>query len=92
MFNLFSGLYMCMCKTLSPSGGLPFTSYVKTSSSKAVDNRNSPLESCLRQLRSFVVRDVRLIKPATFLSTRTAAAGSKLRRYGWRMMASAVLV
>ena len=47
-----------MCKTLSPSSGLPFTSYVKISSSKAVDQRNSPLESCLRQLRSFVVRDV----------------------------------
>ena len=31
------------------------------------------------------------IKQATFLSTRTAA-GSKLRRYRWRMMASAVLV
>ena len=31
------------------------------------------------------------IKQATFLSTRTAA-GSKLRRYRWRMMATAVLV
>ena len=31
------------------------------------------------------------LKQATFLSTRTAA-GSKLRRYKWRMMASAVLV
>ena len=33
----------------------------------------------------------RELKQATFLSTRTAA-GSKLRRYRWRMMASAVLV
>ena len=32
-----------------------------------------------------------LNKQATFLSTRTAA-GSKLHRYKWRMMASAVLV
>ena len=31
------------------------------------------------------------LKQATFLSTRTVA-GSKLRRYRWRMMASAVLV
>ena len=31
------------------------------------------------------------LKQATFLSTRTAA-GSKLRRYRWRMLASAVLV
>ena len=31
------------------------------------------------------------LKQATFLSTRTAA-GSELRRYRWRMMASAVLV
>ena len=35
--------------------------------------------------------DNRELKQATFLSTRTAA-GSKLRRYRWRMMASAVLV
>ena len=35
--------------------------------------------------------NVRELKQATFLSTRTAA-GSKLRRYRWRMMASAVLV
>ena len=34
---------------------------------------------------------IRELKQATFLSTRTAA-GSKLRRYRWRMMASAVLV
>ena len=33
----------------------------------------------------------RELKQATFLSTRTGA-GSKLRRYRWRMMASAVLV
>ena len=33
----------------------------------------------------------RELKQATFLSTRTAP-GSKLRRYRWRMMASAVLV
>ena len=33
----------------------------------------------------------RELKQATFLSIRTAA-GSKLRRYRWRMMASAVLV
>ena len=33
----------------------------------------------------------RELKQATFLSTRTAA-GSKLCRYRWRMMASAVLV
>ena len=34
---------------------------------------------------------IRELKQATSLSTR-AAAGSKLRRYRWRMMASAVLV
>ena len=34
---------------------------------------------------------IRELKQATFLSTRTAA-GSKLRRYRWRMMASAALV
>ena len=33
----------------------------------------------------------RELKQATFLSTRTAA-GSELRRYRWRMMATAVLV
>ena len=37
------------------------------------------------------VADDRELKEATFLSTRTAA-GSKLRRYRWRMMASAVFV
>ena len=35
--------------------------------------------------------DIRELKQATFLSTRTAA-GSKLRRQRWQMMASAVLV
>ena len=34
---------------------------------------------------------IRELKQAPFLSTRTAA-GSKLRRYRWRMMASAVLL
>ena len=33
----------------------------------------------------------RELKQATFLSTRTSA-GSKLRRFRWRMMASVVLV
>ena len=37
------------------------------------------------------VCNIRELKQATFLSTR-AAAGSKFRRYRWRMMASAVLV
>ena len=35
--------------------------------------------------------NIRELKQVTFLSTRTAA-GSKLRPYRWRMMASAVLV
>ena len=35
--------------------------------------------------------NIRELKQATFLSTRTSA-GSKPRRYRWRMMASAVLV
>ena len=39
----------------------------------------------------FLIFINRKLKQATFLSTRTAA-GSKLRRYGWRMIALAVLV
>ena len=38
-----------------------------------------------------MLEGIRELKQATFLSTQTAA-GSKLRRYKWRMMASAVLV
>ena len=38
-----------------------------------------------------LVRDNRGLKQATFLSTRTSA-GSKSRRYRWRIVASAVLV
>ena len=51
----------------------------------------------LKSARSFVSRDSmiklynRELKQATFFSTRTAA-GRKLHRYRWRMMASAVLV
>ena len=44
-----------------------------------------------RQVTSCVKSDIRELKQATFLSTRTAA-GSKLRHYRWLMMASAVLV
>ena len=66
----------------------------KKSCQKKTNNISARFDSCYVNASWAVVGSKRgngELKQATFLSTRTAA-GSKLCRYRWRMMASAVLV
>ena len=56
------------------------------------ENNDDPRQfDKVEEMTGTKIESNRELKQATFLSTRTAA-GSKLRRYRWRVMASAALV
>ena len=78
----------CLVKKINPPEIWKQISYILEGFS-GLDKKNGfLLTSAVLSLQG---GDIREIKQATLLSTRTSA-GSKSRRYRWRMMASAVLV